>query len=358
MKGQGPVQLRPRGRIQMAVKSKTPTDKIKAALRLTRFPLSVVEFNTDVDRKKLRRFLNGETTLRSAEVEKVLAFFHIGLDPATREQTEWKNFAVNQVQSNAVVQDLINHSLAYLADGELASGTFVAIGRREFIATAAHTLPRTCTSLNLIGKGTNPLKREDIKVVAANRTKGGNPDVGYIEIEPGTTKQLGRVTIGVDRLCDVGPGQPGRTAFLYGCPFALTKHAVDHKRRETIIGIHSFTYPNCTLATDEWPSVPRSAQPSNKNIDLFIRYDVTEEMIGHGNRLPNPEGASGGGIWQGTGPVKGAVWHVGKVKLIAIQSAWDEKRKYIRGVQIKHWIRLIERDYPDLQPHVSKIHKL
>jgi len=117
--------------------------------------------------------------------------------------------------------------------------------------------------------------------------------------------------------------------------------------------VHSFTYPNSVLAVDEWPTVPNDAVPPKRTVDLFIPYDVTEEMIvdrrGSGNRLPNPKGASGGGIWQGTGPLKGSLWHVGKVKLIAIQSGWDEKRKYIRGVQIKQWVRLIERDYPDLR---------
>jgi hypothetical protein len=319
--------------------------------------ISAVASNTGLSRHKLAGFLAGSSALRSAELDKVLDFLDLATSPTETEQKRSHNYAVNTLQFDTISNDLVRHSLAYIADGENASGTLVAIGVREFIATTAHTLSPSLKSLVLIGHGLHPLNRDDIKIVKAGRAKGGNPDVAYIELEPGTIKTLGREAIDVGRLCDVGPGQPGRMAFLYGCPHALIKNAVNHKRREAIIGFHSFTYPNAVLAVDEWPAVPKDAVPPKRSVDLFIPYDVTEEMIVirpvRGNRLPNPKGASGGGIWQGVGPLKGAVWHVDKVKLVAIQSSWDEQRKYIRGVQIKQWVRLIERDYPDLRPRLE-----
>lgn len=345
----------------MPAKPTTLANRIKRRMKDRRYAPSAVAFNAGVSRKRLNGFLDGSMPLLGPQLDKVLEFLDLGVTPADAERRQWKNHAVNTVQFDAISADMVKHSLAYIADGENASGTFVAIGGREFIATAAHTVPPSRPSLVLIGQGLHPVKRDDIKIVAAGRMKGGTPDVGYIEIEPGTTKQLGREPIGVDRLCDAGPGRSGRIAFLYGCPYALIRKGVNHKLQQAIIGIHSFTYPNSVLAVDEWPTVQRNAETPKRAVDLFIPYDVTEEMIvSHrfGNRLPDPKGASGGGIWQGTGPVKGGVWHVGKVKLIAIQSSWDEKRKYVRGIQIKHWIRLIERDYPDLQSELSKIQKL
>lgn len=345
----------------MPTKSNSLAAKIKAAMEERDFLPSVVAFNTGLSRKKLRMFLDGLTELPSREIDKVLEFLDLNIATGNSEQKHWRNFTVNTVLFEAVSNDLDGHSLAYISDGENASGTLVTIGDREFIATAAHTIPLSRTSLILIGQGQHPLNRDDIKIVASGRMRGDNPDVGYIELEPGTTSRLGRVPLSIDRLCDAGPGQPGRIAFLYGCPFALIKNAVNPKRREKIIGIHSFTYPNSTMAVEEWPTVPRDAEPPRRSVDLFIPYDVTAETIvdrgGSGNRLPNPEGASGGGICQGIGPKKDGVWHVGKVKLIAIQSSWDKKRKYIRGVQIKQWVRLIEKDYPDLKKHLHQIPK-
>jgi hypothetical protein len=209
----------------------------------------------------------------------------------------------------------------------------------------------------LIGDGYHPLKRDDVKVVNAGRSLGGVPDVGFIEIEQGATAKLGRVPIGVDRLCDAGPGQAGRMAFLYGFPTKLIKHAINHKRREKLFAMQSFTYTNVTFALEEWPEVPKADLPPLRSRDLFIPYDVKEEMAARGgndSHLPNPEGASGGGIWQGTGD-KRELWHPDKVKLIAIQSTWHEERKYVRGVQIKHWVRLIERHYPDLKRHIGRL---
>lgn len=322
------------------------------------FAASAVAFHTGVSRGKLNRFLGGTAALKIAEVERLLEFLDLGKTAEDIEKKHRRNYIVNTAQFEAVSQNLVSHSLAYIADGENASGTFVAIGGREFIATAAHTISPSRPSLKLIGDGIHPVERNDIKIVAAGRARGANPDVGYIEIAAGTASQLGRSPIELDRICDSGPGQAGRIAFLYGNPFALVERFVNHKAKQRIIGIHSFTYPNATLAYDEWPTVPRDAEAPRKSVDLFIPYDVTEDMIvdrGHGTRLPNPRGASGGGIWQGIGPINDGLWHAEKIKLIAIQSNWDEERKYIRGVQIKHWLRLVEEDYPDLRKELGKV---
>jgi hypothetical protein len=180
--------------------------------------------------------------------------------------------------------------------------------------------------------------------------------VGYIEVEPGTAKKLGRSPITLDRIHDGRTGQAGRMAYLFGCPTALAKRGVNHQAKTIVAAIQSLTYPSAVLAPDEWPKLPKKFPPARKSADLFMTYDRTEEMVVEGKRggnLPNPVGASGGGIWQMTGPKDDGVWHVGKVKLIAIQSAWDEKLKYIRGVQVRHWLKLVSRDYPDLRSSLT-----
>ena len=164
----------------------------------------------------------------------------------------------------------------------------------------------------------------------------------------------------------------GRQAYLFGFPFDLVEKVKNRAKQEIEIGVSSISYPSPMLAFEEWPKVAADVaadvQAPRRNIDVFMKYDASQEMRLVGvktrkihNRLPSPKGASGGGIWQGTGPRKWhvsgprkTIWHVGKVKLIAIQSAWDKDRKYIRGVQIRHWIELIARDYPDLRKQLSE----
>jgi len=197
----------------MPAKSKSLVARITAVMKERHFAPSAVAFNTGLSRNKLNGFLSGTSALRSKELDKVLDFLDLATSPVETEQKRWHSFAINTYQFDAISDALVRHSLAYIADGENASGTLVAIGDREFIATTAHTISPSLRSLVLIGHGFHPLKRDDIKIVKAGRAKGGEPDVAYIELEPGTTKRLGRESIGVDRICDAGPGQPGRLSF-------------------------------------------------------------------------------------------------------------------------------------------------
>jgi hypothetical protein len=65
-------------------------------------------------------------------------------------------------------------------------------------------------------------------------------------------------------------------------------------------------------------------------------------------RLGDAPGLSGGGIWdQGLAP--GEVWTPGSARLIAIQCSWHPTKRYVRGTLLRHWVRLISRDYPDLR---------
>jgi len=67
----------------------------------------------------------------------------------------------------------------------------------------------------------------------------------------------------------------------------------------------------------------------------------------------HPGGYSGGGIWDQHFSTEG-VWTPGKATLFGMQSSWSESERYVRGVQIAHWLRLIHQHYPELQTQLEQ----
>ena len=93
-------------------------------------------------------------------------------------------------------------------------------------------------------------------------------------------------------------------------------------------------------------------------MDIFLPYDSEREIWydqeNEGNaNLPEPRGAAGAGLWQGSS-TKVEHWNAEEVKLFGIQSPWNEKDKYVRGCQIIHWLRLVRDSYDDLAPTLVK----
>ena len=72
-------------------------------------------------------------------------------------------------------------------------------------------------------------------------------------------------------------------------------------------------------------------------------------------KLVAPGGTSGGGWWQGENV--DSVWSAEKICLIGIQSTFNEQKKYIRGCQIHHWLRLLHKNEPKLRKTLKKAFK-
>lgn len=111
-------------------------------------------------------------------------------------------------------------------------------------------------------------------------------------------------------------------------------------------------YWGVAMMPDEWPEVPPDSWPSDAETDVFLDYPDDDSLVNEGYwpiDLPDPSGMSGGGIWD-EGHGLDPIWSPESVKLFAIQSGWYEKKRYVRGVQIIHWLRLIHEHYRDLRP--------
>jgi hypothetical protein len=113
-------------------------------------------------------------------------------------------------------------------------------------------------------------------------------------------------------------------------------------------------YSNAPIEPEKWPNVASADPASDCTVDIFLPYDPEKEMWYYeenerDDNLPEPRGASGGGLWQGS-LSKVEHWNAEGVQLIGIQSRWNEKKKYVRGCRIIHWLRLLHEHCSDLRP--------
>jgi hypothetical protein len=146
-----------------------------------------------------------------------------------------------------------------------------------------------------------------------------------------------------------GYGRENRGVLVVGAPAEHAKITRDDAKTATYKA-NVMTYWTVPFLPNEWPTVPAGAEPANPEVDIFLNYpedEVTEDGVTPFN-LPHPGGMSGGGIWDQE-MFQGELWDPNAVKLIGIQSRWDENGRYLRGVQIVHWLRLVFRDFPDLR---------
>jgi hypothetical protein len=62
---------------------------------------------------------------------------------------------------------------------------------------------------------------------------------------------------------------------------------------------------------------------------------------------------SGGGYWQPRSALDSTVWSPDKYSLIAIQSHWWERGRYLQATQIIHWLRLLWAKREDVRVALS-----
>ncbi len=94
----------------------------------------------------------------------------------------------------------------------------------------------------------------------------------------------------------------------------------------------------------------------DQELDVFIPYLKDDEVValgplrhGMGDGLPEPMGMSGGGYWQPNLALKSEIWNPEYYSLIAIQSRWWGRGRYLQGTQIIHWLRLLWEQQPELR---------
>jgi hypothetical protein len=102
------------------------------------------------------------------------------------------------------------------------------------------------------------------------------------------------------------------------------------------------------------------------SVDCIVRYSPNDKFFATvprgiarfglpadvGQSLPEPDGTSGGGLWQYED--REAVWSPCRLQLIAIQSSWTSGREHLRSTQIHCWLELVQGKYRELDGEIAK----
>jgi hypothetical protein len=235
---------------------------------------------------------------------------------------------------------------------ELASGTVITIGDRLFVATAAHAIPNNPEGRLWMLPG-QPRRAEDgiLGFVNFGKVASEHPDVGFLELTPESAAgYLEFEPCPIEQIRPVGRGRENKVVVLMGFP---AENAVPKQwgPSATLLPAKSMAYGTVPLMESEQPPIPPGEPAADPSIDVFLSYPEdgttqleTDEPI----TLPHPGGTSGGGVWD-LGFEPGALWSPDSAFLFALQSRWSKDHRYLRAVQIIHWLRLIHDHYPDLR---------
>lgn len=256
--------------------------------------------------------------------------------------------ALYQNSSDALSRHLCQYTVAFVSNGKPGSGTYVTLGSRLFIVTAAHVLPKSPVDFWLLSHRV----RANTDPFPTFVRMGGYPrlDVGYLEFPCDETLEFASTKPCTIHEMDLsGAPHLSRPVTLMGAP---ADRAIRRHGRTTFDYIARVRgYSTVSLQRSEWPAVPSDSRRSRIDVDIFLSYPeagITEAASMKPVRLGDAPGLSGGGIWD-QGLIPGAVWTPGSARLFAIQSSWHRTKRYVRGTLLSHWARLVSRDYPDLR---------
>lgn len=252
------------------------------------------------------------------------------------------------------------------ADGVPKKGftsVLVNVGERTFFLTAGHCIENVDASrIAFVSK--LPTVRRLVRPTIENliHQYSDGIDAGAIEVSGSDELgHLGAEVLPVERISDVGAGDPLRAAKIAGFPESYKVRDVERQ----ILGVAGLSLGSMPVSPELWPQVSRetrNAEPDKHIVLQFARSGVWYSKKFHpdidklGDQPPEPFGMSGGGIWQSPKPAnENAVWSAGNMRLIGIQAMWPRHGRFLRATQAVHWVRLISDNYPDLRSHLQSL---
>ncbi|MGD0896978.1 MAG: hypothetical protein ABR915_04020 [Thermoguttaceae bacterium] len=282
-----------------------------------------------------------------------------GRSRLTMKVEVFDRIVVNANDSWAVAQNLSRHTVAFVDLNKpverMTSGILVSIGGHLFVATAADAVPAQPEGrLSFVVPKTKTIDAGALPILRSGKIESEWPDVGFLELDPaGALPVLGKEAIGLDRISLRGPGHPECRCLLFG--YSSERIRTEQTDPSQLhLTFRPVCYSNAPIKPENWPGVSSADPASDQAVDIFLPYDPEEETWQYeenegDDNLPEPRGAGGGGLWQGS-TTKVELWNAEGVQLLGIQSRWNEKEKYVRGCQIIHWLRLLHEHYSALRP--------
>lgn len=231
-----------------------------------------------------------------------------------------------------------------------ATGILLKVSSHLFIMTARHVVPANPT--RRLWPAVREWKdvRDGLPVFSAVH-KSDTLDVAVLEVHPeGALRYFGdRRFCTLENISTFGSGRSNQGHIVTGAPAELVRLTPSEDYWEYGAGL--LMYWTLPIPPEEWPTVRPDATPPMPDVDIFLNYPSNEQCESDGVAplgLPDPHGLSGGGIWD-QDFASGEMWSPAALKLIGIQCSWDSRGRYLRGIQIIHWLRLIHHHYSDLR---------
>ena len=221
---------------------------------------------------------------------------------------------------------------------EVFSGTLVTVGGHYFICTAAHCI-KDADIDQIVPVLSKQPSRERVLLLDYGYRGGGDHDeldVGWIEVNqrhPDLARYhfvpVGQMERGVSEI-------RGDMAVLSGCPVETVREDLALRGHYQLRVMH---YVTVTKAMTAWPDTCR---PEN---DIVLEYPDHDNVLEENapSELPDAPGISGGGIWA-LNLNSAGLWSPDRMRLIGVEHCWSERRRYVRGSQLQHWLDMVHTD--------------
>ena len=231
---------------------------------------------------------------------------------------------------------------------EFGSATVVRVGDFAVLVTAGHVLKnRTLSDLGMFGWYERDGYRYPIPMGGCRSES--NVDVGALLFDAGVLEDSRLEGVGLDRI-DICTSQVGDDlAVICG-----TSSPAIHKDDERLtIDCPLGSIGTKTVPEDKWPERIGDEVTSSSR-DLFLYYSQFYAWDHKFRpRVPtDPKGMSGGGIWRLPLATKeNELWSPHLARLIGIQSSREDRKwRWLRAVQMQHWVRLVWEAWDQVRP--------
>lgn len=220
----------------------------------------------------------------------------------------------------------------------IGSATCVEIEDRLFVATVAHNFDKVKNFNAFSGnKGTN----EALKIIRDSCDYlPDKPDVAWLEVDRKSAERSKLKGIPLERIVPDAVLNSSTIYFFTGTPAVLSK--VEHVSDSPELVLTQLLMGSMLVD---------GIDPSADVIELELSNEP-DNFIGP-NEMPAPPGMSGGGIWVAE-ESDTLVWQV-NLKLIGMGTSYFRNGNNLtkfNGVKMHHWLKLISRDLPELQPTI------
>jgi len=245
----------------------------------------------------------------------------------------------------------------------IATAVAVRLGKRFFLATAAHVVDEAVSIKALVRDQVALCVSDFVAKHCDNRH-----DVGVLEVSPADADRFEFLPL--DRLCETIDNNAELPAMVVGFPgqfcqqskpIELTPENSIRVIRTDTLSFYTVILPRSEWPDEGWPDENGICEPFVDGVDMLIDYAPESDVrplrpntSGTENspvQCPSldPRGMSGGGIWLAQIAESKERLNYPDTRLIGLQVSWYRRRNLLRGVRIGAWLDLVRDRYPDLQ---------